>query len=103
ISAAEQTFGLEATTQLQHLAETIATSKGAIILYDEMATLAPGCSDLAADVQALAVITGNIHRPGSGVGQLVEDANSPGARAMGVLPDALPGYQPVTEKGMGYN
>ena len=103
ISAAEQTFGLEATTQLQHLAETIATSKGAIILYDEMATLAPGCSDLAADVQALAVITGNVNRPGSGVGPLVEDANSPGARDMGVLPDALPGYQPAPEKGMGYN
>src|SRR5205814_5023422 len=95
ISAAEQTFGLEATTQLQHLAETIATSKGAILLYDEMATLAPGCSDLAADVQALAVITGNVNRPGSGVGPLVEDANSLGARDMGVLPDALPGYQPA--------
>ena len=103
ISAAEQTFGLEATTQLQHLAETIATSKGAILLYDEMATLAPGCSDLAADVQALAVITGNVNRPGSGVGPLVEDANSLGARDMGVLPDALPGYRPAPEKGMVYN
>ena len=103
ISVAGQTFGLEATTQLQHLAETIATSKGAILLYDEMATLAPGCSDLAADVQALAVITGNVNRPGSGVGPLVEDANSLGARDMGVLPDALPGYQPAPEKGMAYN
>ena len=103
ISAAEQTFGLEATTQLQHLAETIATSKGAILLYDEMATLAPGCSDLAADVQALAVITGNVNRPGSGVGPLVEDANSLGARDMGVLPDALPGYRPSPERGMAYN
>ena len=68
-----------------------------------MATLAPGCSDLAADVQALAVITGNVNRPGSGVGPLVEDANSLGARDMGVLPDALPGYRPAPEKGMAYN
>jgi len=103
IRASEETFGLETTTQLQHLAETIAGSKGAIILYDEMATLAPGCADLAADLQALAFITGNVNRAGSGVGPLVEDANSLGARDMGLLPDALPGYQPVKEKGMSYN
>ncbi len=103
IRASEETFGLETTTQLQHLAETIAGSKGAIILYDEMATLAPGCADLAADLQALAFITGNVNRSGSGVGPLVEDANSLGARDMGLLPDALPGYQPVKEKGMSYN
>ncbi len=103
ISAAEQTFGPEATTQLQDLAETIATSKGAIILYDEMATLAPGCSNLAADVQALAVITDNVNRPGSGVGPLFEDANSLGARDMGLLPDALPGYKIAPQKGLSYN
>jgi len=103
IRASEEAFGLETTTQLQHLAETIAGSKGAIILYDEMATLAPGCADLAADLQALAFITGNVNRAGSGVGPLVEDANSLGARDMGLLPDALPGYQPVKEKGMSYS
>jgi len=103
IRASEEASGLETTTQLQHLAETIAGSKGAIILYDEMATLAPGCADLAADLQALAFITGNVNRSGSGVGPLVEDANSLGARDMGLLPDALPGYQPVKEKGMSYN
>ncbi len=103
IRASEEAFGLETTTQLQHLAETIAGSKGAIILYDEMATLAPGCADLAADLQALAFITGNVNRAGSGVGPLFEDANSLGARDMGLLPDALPGYQPVKEKGMSYN
>jgi NADH-quinone oxidoreductase subunit G len=103
IRASEEAFGLETTTQLQHLAETIAGSKGAIMLYDEMATLAPGCADLAADLQALAFISGNVNRAGSGVGPLVEDANSLGARDMGLLPDALPGYQPVKEKGMSYN
>src|SRR5436190_1442363 len=34
IHAAEEAFGLEATTQLQHLADEIAGAKGAIILYD---------------------------------------------------------------------
>jgi NADH-quinone oxidoreductase subunit G len=103
INAAEKTFGPEITTQLHDLAETIATSKGAIILYDEMATLAPGCADLAADVQALAVITGNINRPGSGVGPLFEDANSLGARDMGLLPDAQPGYRPAAQAGLSYD
>ncbi len=100
---AGETFGVETTTQLEHLAEALADSKGAIILYDEMATLAPGCEDLAADLQTLAVITDNITRPGSGVGPLLEDANSLGARDMGLLPDALPGYQPAPEKGLHYN
>jgi NADH-quinone oxidoreductase subunit G len=103
IRAAGETFGVEATTQLQQLAESLARSKGAIILYDEMATLAPGCADLAADLQALAVITNNVTRTGSGVGPLVEDANSLGVRDMGLLPDALPGYKPASEKGLLYD
>ncbi len=96
-------LGLEVTAQLQLLANEIVSAKGAIILYDEMATLAPGCEDLAADLQALAVITNNIGRPGAGVGPLFEDANSLGARDMGVLPDSLPGYQEAPTAGMTYN
>src|SRR6266581_1006587 len=85
-----RTFGTEVTAQLRSLAHEIAEARGAIILYDEMATLEPGCENLAEDLQALAVVTGNIDRPGAGVGPLFEDANSLGARDMGVLPDALP-------------
>jgi NADH-quinone oxidoreductase subunit G len=103
IRAAEEAFGLETMTQLQHLAGTITGSERAIILYDEMATLAPGCEDLAEDLQALAYVTGNINQLGAGVGPLFEDANSLGARDMGVLPDALPGYRPAPEKGLAYN
>ena len=102
LSAAEQSFGDKTTSQLQSLAHTIATSKGAILLYDEMATLAQDSEDLAADVQALAHVTNNINRPGSGVGPLFEDANSLGARDMGLLPDALPGYRPAAEQGLVY-
>ncbi len=102
LRTAEEAFGLEATTQLQHLADEIVSAKGAVILYDEMATLDPNCQDLAADLQALAVVTNNIGRLGAGVGPLFEDANSLGARDMGVLPDTLPGYQPVKEVGKSY-
>jgi len=98
----EETLGPEVTAQLRGLAHEIAGAKGAIILYDEMATLEPGCENLAEDLQTLAVITGNIDHPGSGVGPLFEDANSLGARDMGLLPDALPGYQPAPETGMTY-
>ena len=95
-------IGLEVTAQLVELAHEIAEAKGAIILYDEMATLDPNCESLATDLQALAVITDNIGRPGAGVGPLFEDANSLGARDMGLLPDALPGYQPASEVGKSY-
>ncbi len=95
-------LGLEVTAQLVELAHEIAEAKGAIILYDEMATLDPNCQDLAADLQALAVVTDNIGRPGAGVGPLFEDANSFGARDMGLLPNALPGYQPASEVGKSY-
>ncbi|MBE3559159.1 MAG: NADH-quinone oxidoreductase subunit NuoG [Ktedonobacteraceae bacterium] len=89
--------------QLRLLAEEIASAKSTTMLYDEMATLDPGCEDLAADLQALAVITNQIGRPGAGVGPLFRDANSLGARDMGLLPDSLPGYQVATEQGMSYD
>jgi NADH-quinone oxidoreductase subunit G len=103
IRSYSQAFGPEVTAQLHSLAHEIAEAKGAIILYDEMATLEPGCTDLASDLQALAVVTANIGRPGAGVGPLFEDANSLGARDMGLLPDALPGYMPVTDAGLTYS
>jgi len=102
IRAAEDAFGARGTTQLQQLAEEIAGAKGAIILYDEMATLAPNCQNLAEDLQTFAILTNNIDRPGTGVGPLFEDANSLGARDMGLLPDALPGYQKPAESGLAY-
>jgi NADH-quinone oxidoreductase subunit G len=100
---AEQTLGAEATAQLKDLAQEIVGAKGAVILYDEMATIDTNCEDLAVDLQALAVVTGNIGRPGAGVGPLFADANSLGARDMGLLPDALPGYQPAPQTGLSYS
>ncbi|MBV9688733.1 MAG: NADH-quinone oxidoreductase subunit NuoG [Ktedonobacteraceae bacterium] len=102
LQAATQTLGPEAISQLQHLADEIIEARGAIMLYDEMATRTPDCEDLAADLQTLAVLTNTIGRPGAGVGPLFEDANSLGARDMGLLPDALPGYQLPAQVGMSY-
>jgi NADH-quinone oxidoreductase subunit G len=99
---ASEICGAETSAALRELAEVIATAPAALMLYDEMATLAPGCSNLAADLQALALITDNLEGPGAGVGPLFEDANSLGARDMGLLPDALPGYQPASTVGLSY-
>jgi NADH-quinone oxidoreductase subunit G len=101
-ATARQQFDAATLTQLEKLADEIAGAKGAIILYDELATLAPNCADLAADVQALAVATDNLGHPGAGAGPLFGDANSLGARDMGLLPDVLPGYQPAPTQGLSY-
>ncbi len=70
LPAVTETLGLEITSQLQHLADEMVQARGAIMLYDEMATREPDCEHLAADLQTLAVLTNNIGRPGAGVGQL---------------------------------
>jgi NADH-quinone oxidoreductase chain G len=82
---------------LRALAREIAGAQGVIILYDEMATREPTGATLAADALLLAQVTDNSGRSGAGVGPLFEDSNSLGARDMGLLPDTLPGYQPLAD------
>ncbi|HEY7357496.1 MAG TPA: molybdopterin-dependent oxidoreductase, partial [Ktedonobacterales bacterium] len=77
---------------LRALARELASAKGAVLLYDEMAAQDEETPTLAADLLNLALATGNVGRPGAGVGPLFEDNNSLGARDMGVLPNSLPGY-----------
>lgn len=74
------------------LAREIAGAKGAVLLYDEMAPGQEDAPELATDLLNLALVTGNVGRPGAGVGPLFEDNNSLGARDMGLLPESLPGY-----------
>ena len=78
---------------LRTLARELARAKGAVLLYDEMATREPSGATLPQDALQLALLTDNFGRPGAGVGPLLADNNSLGARDMGVLPDQLPGYQ----------
>jgi NADH-quinone oxidoreductase chain G len=82
---------------LRTLAREIASAAGAVILYDERATLEPSGATLAQDVLDLALLTGNAGRPGAGAGPLFSDVNAMGARDMGALPDMLPGYRPVSD------
>ena len=82
---------------LRAVARALASADGAVILYDELATLEPGGERLAADVLDLALLTGNYGRPGAGAGPLFGDNNSLGARDMGLLPELLPGYRLVSD------
>lgn len=97
-----EAFGIDAE-QVRALARELAASPGAMIFYDEMTTRVSGNETLAADALDLALLTDNVTRPHAGVGPLWEDANSLGARDMGVLPDVGPGYQPVKTPGMNYD
>jgi formate dehydrogenase major subunit/formate dehydrogenase alpha subunit len=45
----------------------------------------------------LALLTGNLGKPGAGVNPLRGQNNVQGASDMGALPNVLPGYQPVTD------
>lgn len=97
-----EAFDLNAD-DLRALAHQIAASPAAMIVYDEQTTRIGGNERLAADVLELGLLTDHIDRPHAGVGPLWEDANSLGARDMGVLPDVLPGYRPVDKPGLDYD
>ena len=92
-----ETAGIAADA-LRALARDLAGAEAAVILYDEMATREPSGTTLATDLLDLALLTDNFGRPGAGVGPLMEDNNSLGARDMGLLPDTLPGYRPVADQ-----
>jgi NADH-quinone oxidoreductase subunit G len=80
---------------LREVASALSRADAATLLYDETATREPSGATLASDVLQLALLTDNFGRPGASAGPLMEDANSLGARDLGLLPDALPGYLPV--------
>jgi predicted molibdopterin-dependent oxidoreductase YjgC len=82
---------------LRTLAREIAGASGAVILYDEMATHETTGATLAADALDLTLLTNNYGRVGAGVGPLLADNNSLGARDMGLLPASLPGYRAVSD------
>ncbi len=83
--------------QIAEAARLYATSRSAAILYGSGITQ---CSKGVENVLALAnlaLLTGNVGRAGSGIYPLVGQANTQGAKDMGVLPDFLPGNQSLSE------
>jgi NADH-quinone oxidoreductase subunit G len=89
--------------QMAKVVQLLASSERISFLYDETATLLPGSENLLDALVKLAVATDQLSQPENGIGMLVSDNNSVGARDMGVLPDYLPGYQPASvQSGLNY-
>ncbi len=68
-----------------------------IVLTDGMNRLGKNVENARA-AAALALISGKIGKPGCGVMLYGEKANSQGAVDMGLMPDYLPGFLPVTDE-----
>ena len=88
--------------QVQEAARVYAAASTSAILYaldnvarDEQASHVHALADLA-------LVTGNVGKPSSGLYALPHGTNEQGATDVGCVPDLLPGYQPVPEgPGLG--
>lgn len=80
---------------IRQAAELYATAGAATILYAMGITQHHTGTDNVLAVANLAMLTGNIGRPGTGVNPLRGQSNVQGACDMGGLPDVFSGYQKV--------
>jgi len=78
-------------------ARTYATTKPASILYTMGVTQHSHGTDNVIALANLAMLTGNIGKPSSGVNPLRGQNNVQGACDMGALPNVYPGYQGVSD------
>ncbi|MEK7281516.1 MAG: formate dehydrogenase subunit alpha [Chloroflexota bacterium] len=81
--------------QIVQAARMYAKEKPASILYAMGITQSTHGTDNVLALSNLALLTGNIGKPGSGINPLRGHNNVQGACDMGALPDYLPGYQRV--------
>ena len=81
-------------------ARLYATSHPAAILYTMGITQHTHGTDNVMAIANLAMLTGNIGQPGSGVNPLRGQNNVQGACDMGALPNVYPGYQSVADQIM---
>ena len=84
-------------TQLRHAARLYAQSNAAMIFYAMGITQHSTGTDNVKSVANLAMLTGNLGKPGAGVNPLRGQNNVQGACDMGALPNVFPGYQRVTD------
>ncbi len=84
--------------QLIKTARLYATAKNAAILYCMGITQHSRGTDAVKAISNLALLCGQLGKPGSGVNPLRGQNNVQGACDMGCLPNVYPGYQGVTVK-----
>jgi predicted molibdopterin-dependent oxidoreductase YjgC len=79
---------------IERAAVTYASARAACVLYST--SMEARSRETIRAVVDLVLLTGNLGRPGAGILALNEQNNLQGVCDMGMLPDRLPGYQPVT-------
>jgi formate dehydrogenase alpha subunit len=82
---------------LRRAARLYATARNAMMFHGMGMTQHTTGTDNVLAICNLAMLTGQIGRPGTGVNPLRGQNNVQGASDMGVLPDVFPGYRPVTD------
>ena len=88
---------IHAKEDLRQAAEWIAGADQAVFLMPPMPGPGECCRRTAAALASLAAITAHLH-PGSGILPLLARSNARGACDMGVAPDRIPGYEPVSRR-----
>jgi formate dehydrogenase major subunit len=88
--------GIEAAT-LREVARLFATSRASMILWGMGISQHVHGTDNARCLIALALMTGQIGRPGTGLHPLRGQNNVQGASDAGLIPMMLPDYQPVAD------
>jgi formate dehydrogenase alpha subunit len=96
LSLVENITGVPAA-RVAEAARLYATNKPAAILYTMGITQHTHGTDNVMAVANLAMLTGNIGKPGSGVNPLRGQNNVQGACDMGALPNVYPGYQSIAD------
>jgi len=85
--------------RIDEAARAVAGADGTIILYAMGITQHAHGTDNVRAVSNLALLTGNVGRPGAGVAPLRGQNNVQGGGDMGALPNLLPGYCSLTDDG----
>ena len=93
----EPVCGIPANT-LREVARLYATSSGSMILWGMGVSQHVHGTDNARCLISLALMTGQIGRPGTGLHPLRGQNNVQGASDMGLIPMVFPDYQPVGDK-----
>jgi predicted molibdopterin-dependent oxidoreductase YjgC len=86
------------TEELRQAAEWIARAERATFLLARTGGQGDQPREVAAAFATLAAITGHLDRPGSGLLPLLARSNVRGACDMGVIPERLPGYEPLDDE-----
>ena len=84
--------------QIQAAARLFASTRPAAILYALDTLPAQLREDCVRALVNLALTTGNLGKPSSGLYPLFTGANEQGSRDIGCSPDSLPGYGPVSDE-----